>query len=117
VSASAAHTVVSFPTPDLLHCDEIPCCLNPLQAIDLKQILLMTPAERRLAVACAFAGFDMREAFIKVGLAALREKKGQNGDVTWRRWIRRVHPMPLGAGFRLAALFGVPAELLVEWFV
>lgn len=91
------------------HVDDLPCLLNPVQACDLKQILLMTPAERRLAVAMAFSGLvSYRDLFERIGVMV---------DPTWSRWIQGKHRLPFGVAFRLGKVFGVSAELLLEWWV
>lgn len=84
--------------------DDIVCVLNPLLSIDLKQILLMTPEERRLDVSLSFAGINMIDLFKKAGFN-LEEKNIY-------RWTTYQNKLPLGAAFRLARVFGVPVEIL-----
>lgn len=94
--------------------DDIVCELNVLLACDLKQILLMTPENRRLNVALAFANLNINQLADKSGLNDF-DKNG----VVLRRWIRHEYRLPLGAAFRLAKVFGVPVEVLFaspEWF-
>lgn len=87
--------------------DDIICVLNPLQSCDLKQILLMTPEDRRLNVALVFSGIKIEELFKKSGL--------DNDNNYAYRWIRYENKLPLGAAFRLAKVFGVSVEILFAY--
>jgi len=84
--------------------DDIPCVLNPLLACDLKQILMMTPEDRRLAVALAFANISMKDLFLKSGLGA--------ENTNYYRWIEYENRLPLGVAFRMAKVIGVSIEIL-----
>ena len=86
--------------------DDIICLLNPVAACDLKQILMMTPLDRRLEVSLSFANVDVKYLFITAGLYESQH------DATWKRWLSHKSKLPLGAAFRLAKALGVPAEIL-----
>lgn len=88
--------------------DDIKCVLNSVQSCDLKQILFMTPEDRRLEVALAFTGLSNKELF---GISGFDTEATKSG---WWRWLRHENRLPLGAAFRLAKVFGVPAEVLFE---
>jgi len=97
------------------HVDDIPCALNPLQACDLKQVLLLTPEDRRFVVACAFAALEPHDIFDRAGLVS----DSKHGDKQWQRWTGHEHRIPLGAAFRVAKVLGVPCEVLFAsrlWF-
>jgi hypothetical protein len=80
--------------------EDIICILNPLQSIDLKQILLMTHEDRRLEVALSFSGISVTELFDKIGISS------------YHRWTKYTNRLPMGIAFRLAKVFGVSAEIL-----
>ncbi len=88
--------------------DDITCILNPVQAQDLTQILLMTPSERRLKVSLAFSNITLTDLSRKSGL----NESGINGTIS--RWFQGMNKMPLGVAFRLSRVFGVPTEILFE---
>ena len=109
------HAVVPFKKE--LDFDDLPCALNPIQACDLKQILLMTPEDRRLDVACAFSGLTPVKAFTLAGL--LDDDTPGGGSRNYNRWLKHENKLPLGAAFRVAKVFGVPCEILFQskaWF-
>jgi len=89
--------------------DDIICVLNPLQSCDLKQILLMTHADRRMNVALAFANITLIDLANKSGL-----NDNNNTCNTVRRYLNYENKMPLGSAFRLAKVFGVSVEILFE---
>jgi hypothetical protein len=94
--------------------DDIYCVLNPAQAADLERILLMTLPARRLDVAVAFCGLkSIYEAFV---MADLADSESPTRSSSCYRWVERQSRFPMGAAFRLAKVFGVPAELLLlDW--
>jgi len=99
--------------------EDLRCVLNPVQAEDLIEILLRTPAKRRLAVACAFAGFETPfEAFVAAGLAQPNTGHGRvPAHQAWWRWVAKRTHFPLGAAFRISRLFGTPHEILLAWWL
>lgn len=84
--------------------DDIKCVNNPLLACDLKQILMITPHDRRLNVALAFSNISLMELFRESGL--------YDDNKYIYRWTKHEVRLPLGAAFRLAKVFGVPSEIL-----
>lgn len=95
--------------------DDIVCVLNPVQRADLTVILGMTPPARCLAVAMAYAGIASYETLL--GQAQLMDpRKGHRRETaapqSLRRWLTGETRMPLGAAYRLAAVFGQPIDLL-----
>lgn len=93
--------------------EEISCYLNPVQSHDLKEILLLTSASRRLNVSLAFSGLTERELITKSGIRGITD--GTNS--LWKRWMRKDIKLPLGAAFRIAKVLGTPAEILFESFM
>lgn len=92
--------------------DQIACVLNPVQQADLIGILGMTPPGRCLAVAMAYAGIPTYRALLQhAGVRATGASVA-----TLSRWVTGRTRWPLGAAYRVAAVFGVPAEaLFAHW--
>ena len=89
--------------------DDIKCVLNPVHVSDLKQILSMTPVNRRFSVALSFANITPETLAMQAGLYNHENMKLNN---TWRRWLRHECKIPLGAAFRFAKVLGISVELL-----
>lgn len=107
--------VATFESPvKLLEFDEIVCLCNVSQVADLTNVLAVTLPERRLSVAMAWV--NVREQ-----IDLIRRTGTHSTDnalvVSWGRWLNRQHRMPLGAACRLARVFGVSPELLLEWYI
>jgi len=105
MKAQTARAAV-IPFKEAVDFEDIPCLLNPVQTCDLKQILLLTPDHRRVDVALAFSGLVAYQLFRKAGFTDNKSYK------CCRRWFSGEVKLPLGAAFRFAAVFGVPAEIL-----
>ncbi len=109
--------------PDWTPCavDDLPSVLNPVQAATLREILGATVPRRRLNVALSYAWDhpDVTELLIAMDLAPNRGRSlALNAARTcMTRWLRRENAMPLGIGFRMEKVFGVPAMLLCESYV
>ncbi len=86
--------------------DELCPMLDPRACAKLIMVLDLTPPERRVAVALAYANITM---------VAWAREAGMPGSTVWR-WVsatgdKRMR-MPLGAAFRLAKLLGVEPGIL-----
>lgn len=95
--------------------DQIACVVNPVQQMDLSVILSMTPPGRGLAVAMAYAGItSCIQLLVLAQLMAPQPsaRRSNHMSVSMSRWMRGVSRMPLGIAYRIAAVFGVPVELL-----
>ncbi len=83
--------------------DAIQRLLNPVQSQDLQLILSLTLAERRVAVAQAFAGISLHKWALTAGVGASNAY----------RWLtERDHRLPFGAAYRLAYVLQVDAGQL-----
>lgn len=93
--------------PIALALSDIKCILNPVQASDLASILSMVLSSRRLDVAMAFAGVpSLMELSTRIGIC----------NVSVGRWVYREAGMPLAGAYRIAKVFGVPVDLLLEHY-
>lgn len=118
--AGAAATVGILKTWEPCRVDDVRCVLNPSQRCDLEDILQKTPAARRLRVAMAFVGVETMVDLIR--LAGLepsdgRHDRGMDMRANFTRWTTGAIRMPMGIGFRLARVFGVPPDLLCEGYI
>lgn len=85
-----------------VHVDDLQPMLNVVQRHDLAQVLELTVAARRVAVAMAWIGLEYDRWSIESGLEPM----------SVGRWLRGHHRMPLGAAVRLARVVGVDPILL-----
>ncbi len=85
-----------------VHVDELIPKLNACRQRDLATILELTPARLRMAVALAFADWNMDEWALEAGI---------NKNTIWR-WKGGANRIPLGAAYRLARVLGAdPLQL------
>ena len=84
----------------------VECILSPLKVNDLITILNVTPYGDRPTMACFWA---------KIAIPQWATLAGLNPQ-TLRRWIARETPLTYDGATKLAAVFGVPANVLFEGY-
>lgn len=90
-----------------VHVDDIQPVLNPVLASDLQEILRMTPYERRVDVALAFANLRQLDLANRTDI----------DRTTVFRWLSRENKMPFGAAIRFARVFGVDPMTLFWYYL
>lgn len=87
--------------------DDLRAILNPLQQVDLTDVLNLTPAHRRIDVMLAWAGLTARRWSAEAGIS----------EVNLNRWTNGHCKIPFGATVRLARVIGVDPVLLFEAYL